>query len=68
MLFILLNDQWITFIWSILIISFVFVFQHLGSQDDIALKIKNDTHVKIDAMNKQVAHNKDAVSGGHVSL
>lgn len=36
-------------------------FQHLGSQDDIALKIKSDTHVKISAMNKQVATNKDKV-------
>lgn len=35
--------------------------KHLGSQDDIALKIKNDTHIKIDAMNKQVAYNKEAV-------
>lgn len=36
-------------------------FQHLGSQDDIALKIKSDTHTKIAAMNKQVAVNKDRV-------
>ncbi|XP_050690453.1 V-type proton ATPase subunit G-like [Eriocheir sinensis] len=35
--------------------------KHLGSQDDIALKIKSDTHVKISAMNKQVAYNKDRV-------
>ncbi|XP_069946415.1 V-type proton ATPase subunit G [Cherax quadricarinatus] len=35
--------------------------KHLGSQDDIALKIKNDTHEKISAMNKQVAANKDKV-------
>ena len=36
--------------------------QHLGSQDDAAIKIKNETHEKIGAMNKQVAANKDMVS------
>ncbi|KAG7164266.1 V-type proton ATPase subunit G-like [Homarus americanus] len=35
--------------------------KHLGSQDDIALKIKKDTVEKITAMNKQVAANKDKV-------
>lgn len=35
--------------------------KHLGSQDDAALKIKNETHEKIGAMNKQVASNKDLV-------
>ncbi|XP_045597924.1 V-type proton ATPase subunit G [Procambarus clarkii] len=35
--------------------------KHLGSQDDIALKIRNDTHEKINAMNKQVYANKDKV-------
>merc|ERR1712212_284417 len=34
---------------------------HLGSQGDIALKIKSDTAVKIDDMNKQVANHKEAV-------
>lgn len=44
-------------------------FQHLGSQDDIALKIKSDTHVKIAAMNKQVATNKDKVRCyGHLQV
>merc|ERR1712121_532741 len=35
--------------------------KHLGSQDDAALKIKNETHEKIGAMNKQVGANKDLV-------
>ncbi|KAK3858655.1 hypothetical protein Pcinc_035161 [Petrolisthes cinctipes] len=35
--------------------------KYLGSQDDVALKIKQDTHIKITAMNKQVATRKDEV-------
>merc|ERR1712055_191612 len=34
---------------------------YLGSQGDVALKIKSDTATKIDKGNKQVSGNKDAV-------
>merc|ERR1711881_734541 len=35
--------------------------KHIGSKDDIAAKIEADTKVKIEAMNRSVATNKDAV-------
>jgi len=34
---------------------------HLGSQGDVALKIKSDTATRIDSQNKQVSTHKDAV-------
>ena len=40
----------------------------MGSKDDIAAKIEADTKVKIEAMNRSVASNKDVVIQSLLSL
>jgi hypothetical protein len=35
--------------------------KHLGSKDSISSQIDKDTKVKIEAMNRSVAHNKEPV-------
>merc|ERR1712080_373906 len=42
--------------------------KHIGSKDDIAAKIEADTKVKIEAMNRSVATNKDAVIDSLITL
>ncbi|RWS31392.1 V-type proton ATPase subunit G-like protein [Leptotrombidium deliense] len=37
--------------------------KHMGSRDDIAVRIENETRAKFDAMNKTVALTKDKVIG-----
>lgn len=43
------------------LINIVYIWKYLGSQDDIAAKIKNETFIRITEMNKQVAANKHKV-------
>ena len=40
----------------------------MGSKDDIAAKIEADTKVKIEAMNRSVASNKEVVISSLLSL
>jgi len=42
--------------------------KHIGSKDDIAAKIEADTKVKIEAMNRSVATNKDGVIDSLIKL
>merc|ERR1712107_672886 len=42
--------------------------KNVGSKDDIAAKIEADTKVKIEAMNRSVASNKDVVIQSLLSL
>lgn len=42
--------------------------KHIGSKDDIAAKIEADTKVKIEAMNRSVATNKDGVIDSLIQL
>merc|ERR1719431_1955095 len=42
--------------------------KNIGSKDDIAAKIEEDTKVKIEAMNRSVASNKDIVISSLMTL
>lgn len=44
------------------VLTLVFIFQHMGSREDVASRIEADTKAKIDEMTKQVNAHKEHVS------